>query len=536
MKVLLYYNTHYDESNLIDVQEFMQNTLEKLLDNQKFKTQSTIKILRSPSETDFFFFQVFKFKGRTLFVNSDLSIMLNHIELSNLLNISDNFIEILKDICNVKFYIKLNYNTNLLWLILTKIFQVYCPNIKKLIVYQVGLSTIDEEIYTILAHYLATDNSINSINLKSKSIEEFTKDEVLNFSQADDMKILSNIQNKQHFFNFYQILSKKTHLIEISIILFITEYNLILLTDVVRNNLCIEKISIRNMIYASNYSPHELDFSLNFYHNLGEKIKDEIYCFFNFCFRLNNLKTFKFTHVWFNSEINFFTCELAKNVKSLREIDLTENQAIVRSDEVLRETFSFAETSLTKLNMSRTYFYLIRSFKNFINCEVLKDLDVGVLDFVSTISLLKFIRQTRIEVLKLTLNKRCDKSCLPVLFEFIKNFALTSRFLKFMHMNNTYSMDLNLVENMNFMVNLLSKFITPILSTNMIIRTLSFQEHSCYISEINDFRYIQYSKYNNCHYILWAINRLLKGEEIINLQIIRRVLVALFIEKRKIII
>ena len=54
MKVFLYYNTHYDESNLIDVQEFMQNTLEKLLDNQKFKTQSTIKILRSPSETDFF--------------------------------------------------------------------------------------------------------------------------------------------------------------------------------------------------------------------------------------------------------------------------------------------------------------------------------------------------------------------------------------------------------------------------------------------------------------------------------------------------
>lgn len=507
----------------------MQNTLEKLLDSQKFKIQAMIKIVRSPTISDNFFFQVFSFKGRTLFVNSDLSSIIHYNELANPLTISDELIDILKGIMNVKFYIKLNYNTNLLWLILTKVFQVYCPMIEKMTVYQVGLSTIDEEIYTILAHYFDSDEKVHSIKLKSKSIEEFTKEDPLNTSQADDMKILSNIQNKQHFFNFYQIMSKKTHLVEISIMLFLTEYNLILLTDVIRNNPGIEKITVRNMIYASTYSPHELDFGYSFYQNLGEKIKDEIYCFYNFCFRLHYLKTFRFTHVWFNSDINFFTCELAKNVKSLREVNLSENQALVSSDDVLKDSFAFAETSLTKLHMGKTYFFLIRSFKNFINCEVLKDLDVGVLDFVSTISLLKFVGQTRIEVLKLTLNKTCDKSSLPVLFDFLKKFVLSSRFLKFLYICNTYYLDLNIEENYKFLVNLVAKFIYPILSTNMIIRTLSFQEHSDFISEIDAFQYIQYYKYNNCHYIIWAINRVLRGEESTNLLIIKRILVALFV-------
>lgn len=535
-KVFLYYNDHYDTANLIDVEEFMQSTLEKLLDNQKFKMLAMITIEKTSSVSDNFFFHIFSFKGKTLYVNSDLNAMIQYSELSNPLSISEELIQILSEIVNVKFYIKLNYNTNLLWLILMKIFKVFSHNMERLTVYQVGLSTVDEEIYTILSDFFNTNEKIHSIKLKAKSIEEFTKEESLNISQADDMKILSNIQNKQHFFNFYQILSKKTNLTEISVILFITEYNLILLTDVIRNNPSLEKISVRNMIYASNYSPHELDFGYSFYQSLGEKIKDEIYCFYNFCFQLHYLKSFKFTHIWFNSDINFFTCELAKNVKSLREVDLSENQAIVSSDDILKDSYAFADTSLTKLHMGKTYFFMIRSFKNFINCEVLKDLDVGVLDFVSTISLLKFLGQTRIEVLKMTLNKTCDKTSLPVLFDFIKKFVLTSRFLKFLFIGNTYYLDLNIDENMKFLVNLVASYITPILATNMIMRTLSFQEHSDFVSEIENFKYIQYYKYNNCHFIIWALNRQLRGEEKTNIQIIRKVLVALFMEKRKIII
>jgi len=136
----------------------------------------------------------------------------------------------------------------------------------------------------------------------------------------------------------------------------------------------------------------------------------------------------------------------------------------------------------------------------------------------------------------MTLNKTCDKTSLPVLFDFIKKFVLTSRFLKFLFICNTYYLDLNLDENMKFLVNLVGLYITPVLGTNMIMRTLSFQEHSDFVSEIENFKYIQYYKYNNCHYIIWALYRQLRGEERTNLQIIRKVLVALFMEKRKIII
>jgi hypothetical protein len=94
----------------------------------------------------------------------------------------------------------------------------------------------------------------------------------------------------------------------------------------------------------------------------------------------------------------------------------------------------------------------------------------------------------------------------------------------------------NIEENMKFLVNLVATYITPVLATNMIMRKLSFQEHSDFVSEIDAFRYIHYYKYNNCHYIYWSLNRQLRGEEKTNLQIIRRVLVALFMEKRKIII
>ena len=514
----------------------MHTTLEKLLDNQKFKSLGMISIERSPTILDDFFLQTFSFKGRTLYVNSNLASFLQYGELSNPLRINEELIDILSGITSVKFYIKLNYNTNLLWLILNKVLKMFSPNVERFTVYQVGLSTIDEEMYTILADFFNTDKKIHSIKIKTKSIEEFNKEDPLNTSQADDMKILSNIQNKQHFFNFYQILNKKTHLTEINIMLFLTEYNLILLTDVIRNNPLIEKIAIRNMIYASSYAPYELDFGFGFYQNLGEKIKDEIYCFYNFCFQLHHLKSFKFTHVWFNSDVNFFTCELAKNVKNLEEIDLSENQALVSSDEVLKESFAFADTSLKKLHMGKTYFFLIRSFKNFINCEVLKDLDVGILDFVSTISLLKFVRQTRIEVLKLTLNKTCDKTSLPVLFDFINKFVLTSRFLKFLYFCNTYYLDLGQSENMEFLVGLVKKYINNDLSKNMIIRKLSLQENSEYVSEFEQFKYIDYYKYGHCHYIFWAVNRMLKGEEKTNISIIKRVLCTLFMEKRKIII
>lgn len=446
---------------------------------------------------------------------------------SQSLEISNEYIHEIELSDYLKIYIKLNFNSHMVYLILKKIFVTFNKKrVKKIKLYHVGFSTIDEEMYSILADFLLNNPQITQVSIKMRKMEQFSQvletvyDSNEDFAsklshESEDDKLINIIQNKQHFFNFYQILSKKINLIELRILLVISDNHLALLTYVLLHNKNLRILEIRNMVLSHSYrKAKELDLGYKEYTTLGTNITDEIAIFFNYLVQLEFLEKFHMTHFWYNSDINFFACESAKALLNLRDLSLQGNQSIISNDQIALECYGLEKTGLRKLNLGLTYFHMIRRFDYIIHADRLKEVDIGVLDFVSMSSLFKFLEKTSLERVTLTLNKPCTIESIEILFNQITGAPFKAKNLKYFYVFNAYSTELYNSHRRLFIF-FVENLLKTRLEENNSIRKLSFKKkYETYYSIKKNFKYVKKKNYKTCVNIILGLTQVFESRHI----------------------
>jgi hypothetical protein len=527
LKVYLFFHKYYDKGHLLDVDKFLEETFEKNIetiyqeikdieisegDEEEFQNNRELfdnyfSFIRKVSE------QVVK-SNNTCIVNQILKYM-NIKDVPEKIILSRDFINDIKLTRELEMYTLLNDNTNIIYMVLTKFFELFDieKNLKKLTIYQVSIKTVDELMYTIIANFLNKNPQIESVNIVEKNPN----------SGRDDIeeRLENPIINRQHFFNFYQVLSKKSNLIELRVMLFLRDYNLILLSHVLKHNKNLKILQVRN-VYCKDTETllgRELDFSYYELCNLGEHIRDEIFIFFNYLSQLEFLEELQLTHFWFNSEINFLTTEVSKNMKYLKFLSLSNNQAIINNDATAYECYNLEQTNIEKLDMGLTYYNMVRRFDYIINTDKLHEVNIGVLDFISFSAFIKFIEHTNLEKVICSLNKPCSIDSIPILFEQLSDHPFRAKNLKYFYILNAYSNTTYKDKKMDFyLLRLIQK-----LKENKTVRKLSFKRPGTYLSPIKEteedklnerrtFRYIGKKNYPKCIDHILALRVLFKYE------------------------
>ncbi len=247
--------------------------------------------------------------------------------------------------------------------------------------------------------------------------------------------------NRHNFLLFFEILAKKENLIELSCFVFIRENHLVLISNILNSNKNLRKLHIRNMQSTLNSDKNELDIAFHIYNSLGHNIKDEFYILFNQINQLHSLEKLKLTHFSFNSDINYLACQTALMVPSLMYLNLSENHGIINNYLNVEENYNLNKSNLKKINFGNVYFHMIRNFDSIINPEKLKIAEMGVFDSISLSSFLNYCNQTKLEKIKLTLNKACGIDTLELLLKILSNYIFEIKNLKYFYLKNTYTND-----------------------------------------------------------------------------------------------
>jgi len=436
------------------------------------------------------------------------------------LDLSQSFIQNLKLTKEVEIYTLLNDNTNMVYLVLKKLIEVYSKDsLKKITIFQVGIKTVDELMYTILASFLRGCPNVDSVSV----IEKITRRVHEPFSSAREVydteeRLENPIINRQHFFNFYQSLSSRTNLVELRILFFLKDYNFVMLSHVLMMSRNLRILQVRNLPNKETENrERELDFAFNELNSLGENLRDEIFIFFNYLSSLEYLEQLSLTHFWFNSEINFLACEMSKSMKSLKYLNLDRNQTIVNNDHTAMESFNFESTNLEYLNISGSFLYMIRKFDSIIHLDKLLEVNIGVLDYISFSTFLKFIPTSSLSRATVTLNKPTSIESLPFIFEQISDHPFRARNLKFLFILNLYTY--KIYKRFNKIFNLhLFKLIEK-MKLNNTIRKLSFKKPCVQYTSIREseidlmngfrtFRYINKKDYNSAATLILILKKL----------------------------
>ena len=605
IKVFLFYGKHYDKNNLLDIDSLLKDSLDKL---QGFSLVNEMVVEQSEL-IDKFLIDIFKFqyytekpeyltRYKSCNINENLRIKDNIFDNINYLNFNLDFINEISTINSIRIFIKENFNSIFFLFIIKKFLEPHGNNLEKLTVYQVNLSTIDEEIYSILASYLKHNVHITKIHILGKTTEELkykydiqltnnnlgnskfnsqymsmddsTKkknhlsigqknlnfkysnaEEIKQVSEADpyqeknksqigkkfdrkrrkrgtiksensvskklggnenskskqisqsinleninkenyDINIKKNSSvaensnhidnssinsadesysdglseddtsnnrgsmaistgseshfrsdhiNKHHYILFYDVLSKKNNLLELKCFIFIKENHLILLSNVLKSNLQLRKLNVRNMITKlNNVKVGELDLSYHFYNSLGTNIKDDFYIFFNQLNQLKELEKLQLIHFNFNSDVNYMACQSSLILEKLKILDLTGNQGIINNYLNVEENYPLAKSHLSKINFGNIYFHMIRCFDLIIHPQNMKIVDMGILDSTSLSSFLHYSSKTNLEKIKLTLNKPCSIDTLELLLKILANHIFNLKKLKYFYLQNTYTL------------------------------------------------------------------------------------------------
>ncbi len=512
-------------------------------DESRYKLNRNVRLEINDQESDLFFLNHFYLMGDTLIFNRDLTIQ-EDLSVKNPLKIEKTFMTSISKIKVLKIYIQNDSNKEYLWFVLQKLISTNCPNLKKLCIYQYGFDVPDEDMFLLVSSFLLQNPQIEIVKTQAKSDdifeldkqeinndeqednynnkeqlgEEKKKDEVIEENKAikkrlnNEFKEVQEIQNKQYLFCFFQGLSLKKNLLEFEVMLYIKEYGFVLLADVIVKNPNLTKLKVRCM--NSKLMNHEegsakdnmlelnqLEYTFATYNGLGEKIKDEIFIFFNYLMTLVNLKVFQLTHFWFNSDLNFMSCELAKENRNLKELSLAYNQAVINNDEALLDSFSFVSTDLVKLDMGISYFHMIRRFDYLIGPSLL-ELNCGVLDFVSVICLMKYVKNTNLRRLKCTLNKPCDFDAIDLIMQQIANHIITSNTLRRFEINNMYYISDNNKDkhHIEIIKSAIIKYILKKLNSNKVLRPLILNENTSQSLHtiIRSFYYIPEKSHTKC--------------------------------------
>jgi hypothetical protein len=176
---------------------------------------------------------------------------------------------------------------------------------------------------------------------------------------------------------------------------------------------------------------------------------------------------------------------------------LTKNQTILGNESLIYEKFNFADTHLTHLYLGRTYFNMMRSWGIIINTKLLYDFDSGILDYTSLVALMRFLPQTNLKRLKITINKSCDISSLEFLFKIISLHIFQSKTLKKFTFINAYS-PLTFEKYCSQIETFIVDYIVDAFKASNTLHEILFNDNSEFYTLFKECAYIKPQKYSNC--------------------------------------
>lgn len=536
------FGSHYSIINYINTDSFLKDTYDKLVDTS-YKELKDIKINHQYLDNQEMTTHIFNYKIITSLTKEYKICRVNFWaqkspDLDKEMNISPKIMENIKTTNELQIYNFLGDDTNLIYFVLKLVFEKFTKSVTTLRVYQIGLKSIDENIFTFLASYLKKNNQITSFAFCGRSLGQFRHLKPLLEDQPDDRdeKMEGEIHNTQHLFNLYQVLIKKTNLIELRLILFLESYNFCMLGMVLQNNTDLKILEVRNMITKPRET--DLDYTFKEMNDYGDNIRDEIFIFFNYLFAEDNITELTLTHFNFFSEINFMAVQAAKTMKKLEILNLQSNVGLVNNDDVMANAYNLSFLPMTELNMGMTYFRMIRNWDSLINPFHLVFLDAGVCDFTSFASLCHYMEYTHCEKVIVRLNKPAILESIPVLFDIIAGSPMRSKHLKYFYVLNAFTPDIKNEEN--FKKSIARLF--SCLCHNKVMRRLGFFKPGNSYYEIRDkeednfhtFKYIRKRDYDSVIFLMKAMQNLFKKFKSDDLQsLIKNIILYRFATYRK---
>ena len=427
-KTFALFGSHYSIINNINTDAFLKETFEKEVETN-YKDMKNINITHKFLDNQEMNTHIFNFKIKTYEYTEYKICRVNYWakknhEIPENVNISPKILENIKTTNEIEIYNFLSDDTNLIYFVLKLVFEKFSKSVTKLKIYQIGLKTIDEALFTFVASYLRRNPKIDSFSLCGRAMGQF-----------NHLKMLMDNHNMQHIFNLYQVLIKKDNLIELRLILFLNRYNFCMLGLVLQNNTNLKILEIRNMINKDR--DKDLDYTFKEMNEFGDNIRDEIFIFFNYLFAEDNITELSLTHFNFFSEINFMAAQAAKTMKNLQILNLESNVGLVNNDDVMANAYNLSFLPMVKLNMGMTYFRMIRNWDSLVNPFNLQFLDAGVCDFTSFCSLCRYLEYTKCEKVIVRLNKPVIFESIPVFFDIITGAPMRSKYLKYFYILNS---------------------------------------------------------------------------------------------------
>ena len=514
------FGSHYSIINLINTDNFLKDTFEKLVDTN-YKELKEVKIEHKFLDNQEMTTHIFNYKIITYEYEEYKICRVNYWaqkshEIAENINISPKILENIKTTNEIQIYNFLSDDTSLIYFVLKLVFEKFSKSVTKLRIYQIGLKTIDEALFTFAASYLSKTPKIDTFCLCGRSQGQFHHLKALLEDPSEDdknEKMEQDIHNMQHIFNLYQVLMKKSNLVELRLILFLRHYNFCMLGLVLQNNTNLRVLEVRNMINKDR--ENDLDYTFKEMNDYGDNIRDEIFIFFNYLFAEDNITELTLTHFNFFSEINFMAAQAAKTMKNLDILNLTSNVGLVNNDDVMANAYNLSFLPMTQLNMGMTYFRMIRNWDSLVNPFKLQFLDAGVCDFTSFAALCRYLEYCHLEKVIVRLNKPVILESIPVLFDLIAGAPMRSKYLKYFYVLNALNQDSK--DDPKYKNKYLPRLFNC-LRNNKVMRKLSFAKPSKSYYEIKNeddedegfktFKYIKKRDYNSVIFLMKAMKKL----------------------------
>ena len=517
------FGSHYRIINLINTDNFLKETFEKLVET-KFDGLKDLKIEHKFLDNQEMTTHIFNYKTITYELKEYKICRVNYWAQQNneisesYINISPKILENVKTTNEIQIYNYLAEDSSLtlIYFVLKLVFEKNTKSVTKLRIYQIGLKVIDESIFTIAASYLKQNPKIDTFNLIGRSKGQFhhLKAQLDETSEDDkNEKMIQDIENMQHIFNLYQVLMKKSNLIELRLIIFLNHYNFCMLGLVLQNNTNLRVLEVRNMIRKDRNN--DLDYTFKEMNEYGDNIRDEIFIFFNYLFAEDNITELTLTHFNFFSEINFIAVQAAKTMKYLNILNLTSNVGLVTNDDIMVNAYNLSFLPMTQLNMGMTYFRMIRNWDSLINPFKLQFLDAGVCDFTSFSALCRYLEFCHLEKVIVRLNKPVIVESIPILFNLICGAPMKSKYLKYFYVLNAFDKETGIKKKKY--INKYLKQLYLCFKKNKVMRKLSFEKPYKSYLEIKDddeeengfhtFKYIKKSDYNSVIFLMKSMKK-----------------------------
>ena len=167
-RTFLLFGDIYSFFNLLNTDKFLNETFEKLVDLD-FKNINNVNITKKYMDSHEMSRDFFNYKIITTIYKEYKICRVNYwvqkIDApTGEVNISPKIIELVKSTDEVQLYNFLsNNNTGQIFFVLKKVFEDYGSSVTKIVLYQIGMKTLEEKLFTILAEYIRSNKKITSV-------------------------------------------------------------------------------------------------------------------------------------------------------------------------------------------------------------------------------------------------------------------------------------------------------------------------------------------------------------------------------------